>query len=97
MGGDEVKNFSDLKKFLLDELRLRTGIKESDLSLLDSGTMDLVEDTVAFDFSLRNDDSLYEFYHDYINDIGKITWLKDKKIVRDWGTGLFDQLENVEI
>lgn len=84
-----MNGFYQFKQFILQELEEKGGITEADIGLLDSGTIDLVDDHLAFDFSLRDKDGLFTFWHDYQNEIGTITINEkneqEREVYKDWG------------
>ena len=58
MGVSCMNEFEVIKKFIIKELFNKSGIKEKEIGLLDSGCIDLDEDL---------------FWHSYQHNVGKIT------------------------
>ncbi|WP_047153740.1 hypothetical protein [Aneurinibacillus tyrosinisolvens] len=74
-----MENLDEFSRFVLIELEKRTGIKESEISILDSASVDLMENSFSVEFTIRNDDDIYTFWHAYGEELGNLT----KKVMND--------------
>ena len=78
-----VLGIDEFKRFLISELETKCGIKEKEISVLDSSHVDHMEESVSVTFSLREGQEVYEFSHCYPDETGML--LKNGKVEKKWG------------
>ncbi|MCK2000029.1 hypothetical protein MZM54_01350 [[Brevibacterium] frigoritolerans] len=88
-----MKNFIELKQFVIEELKDKCNISKEEIGLLDSGTFDIVESCLEFDFALKNDEAWYTFWNNYEDNVGKLIRVIDatkdriekEELILSWG------------
>lgn len=84
----KMKSLQEFNQFVLNELKDKCSITEDQIGHLGMAQVDLMENHFEFDFSVRNRDGKFVFWHDYAHNVGRLIVIDEnekEEILEFWG------------